>query len=390
MRRIAVLVSTLILGMAGVIATPASSGAAAPPSPIGSFDGASARFNNAVAVTGWAADADALDQPIAVRLYLGTKFVKEVSTTDARPDVAARMHGVGLSTGWHATITPADIWYAASGTVMCAYAINVGAGVNNTLGCRDLRLSPAPSPYDPVGNLEVAATEPGLVHLRGWAGDPDGQSTTRLRVYFNGNPVGGASTSIWRPDVLLSLHLGPNTGFDLTLPSAPGPTFVCVYAENTGALGNRNSTVGCAQLTTPGVAPAGAHDPNGAIDGVQTTQLETGWAYDPDSSAPITVQLRKYFSPAVGDQADSLYAGSATTGLARPDAQAAFPQAGPNSGYSGEIQTVGAASASSSGPSAAATSPPNHFFVCAYAVNVGAGSNRFIGCRSDANTSPVH
>ena len=83
-------------------------------------------------MSGWAADADALDQPITVRLYLGGAFVAQVPTTDPRPDVAARMHGVGQNTGWHATITPKQIWNAASGTVMCAYAINVGAGQNNS------------------------------------------------------------------------------------------------------------------------------------------------------------------------------------------------------------------------------------------------------------------
>jgi hypothetical protein len=396
MRRSLILIVTVVLAFGSAAAVTPVAGAAVPPSPIGSFDGVSARFDSNVVVSGWAADADALDQPIAVRLYLGPTFVAQISTGDPRPDVAARMHGVGQSTGWHATITPVQIWSAQSGTVLCAYAINVGAGENNNLGCRNLQVS-GPSPYNPVGNLEQVTTRPGLVTVRGWAGDPDGGPVTRLRIYFNGVPVSSGVTNRPRPDVQ-ALGLGPTAGFSITLPLAPPGGYdpvattpfpltevqVCVYAENSGPLGNQNGTVGCAQRTRFGIAARGPHDPDGRIDGPDANVQETGWAYDPDSSGPVTVEIRKYFYPGF-----ERHYGRFTTGLPRPDA---FNIAGPHAGFAGEPRRIDVSSKGMQSQTTAAGPVrfvPLLWWACAYVVNVGPGSNRFIGCHADGGVVKV-
>jgi hypothetical protein len=391
MRRGIGAVVAVIIGLGGIGAIAPSASAAPPPSPIGSLDAVAARFDNNRYVSGWAADADALDQPIAVRLYLGGAFVAQVSTTDPRPDVAARMHGVGQNTGWHATITPAQIWTAASGTVMCAYAINVGAGQNNSLGCRDLAVLDGPALHNPRGNLEQVNIQPGLLRLRGWAGDPDTTAPTRLRVYYDGRLVGSAVTRKSRPDVA-SLGLGPTTGFDVTLPisqpQAPtndtaaityGQVSVCVYAENGGPLGSDNGTVGCAQRVVPPVRAPGPHDPVGVIDRADSPG-QHGWAYDPDSSGPVTVIVRRYDFGSAGRQYAAL-----ATGEPRPDVFAAHPEAGPSSGYRGELRFIPEATVEtpSSQVSAQVAFVSFYWYACAYAQNVGPGANRFLGCNLD-------
>jgi hypothetical protein len=378
------------LGGIGAVAAPAT--AAIPPSPIGTFDAVAARFDGNRYVSGWAADADALAQPIAVRLYLGGAFVAQVATTDPRPDVAARMHGVGPNTGWHATISPRQIWYAASGTVMCAYAINVGAGANASLGCEDLGIPNETSAHNPRGNLEQVNIQPGLIRLRGWAGDPDTSAPTRLRVYFGGYLVGSGVTKKPRPDVA-AVGLGPMAGFDITLaisqpqlvPDAPDPTpggqvHVCVYAENGGALGTDNGTVGCAQRAVPALQPPGPHDPVGTFDN-RYGDGGQGWAYDPDGG-PVTVIVRRYDlgSP------NRLY-GKFTTGEPRPDVFAAHPEAGPNAGFLGELRYI--REPASPEPSAAGVSGQSYlgpvwYYYCLYLQNVGPGANRFVGCNYQA------
>ncbi len=366
MQRIVAFGATVILGLgvlAGVGSPGAASGAvvrAVPPSPIGSFDDVAARFDAPV-MSGWAADADALDQPIAVRLYRGTQFLMQVSTGDPRPDVPARMHGVGQNTGWHASLPPG---FVPPDAVVCAYAINVGPGENTTLGCRSLAVS-GPNPGNPIGVLEVVTATPGLLQLRGWAGDPDTPAPTRLRVYFNGLPATQTHTNLARPDVQSRLGLGPTTGFDLRLPVLPSDAgvTVCVYAENTGFHGTGNSTVGCALRPTREARPPGPHDPVGALDDASPTGAE-GWAFDPDTNAPVQVVVRALLMPGV----EPLRLVSGPTGSARPDVQAAFPAAGPNRGFDLTLPPP--------------SSPGIVQVTCAYARNAGPGATRLLGCRA--------
>ena len=307
------------------------------------------------------------------------------------------MHGVGQITGWHATITPKQIWNAASGTVMCAYAINVGAGANASLGCNDLGVPAGASSHNPRGNLEQVTMHPGLTRLRGWAGDPDTNGPTRLRIYFDGYLVGSGVTKKPRPDVS-AIGFGTNAGFDVTLPitqpqarpfpireATPfGQVHVCIYAENGGALGTDNGTVGCAQPAPHGIRPAGAHDPIGVRDGPGGSGGEHGWAYDPDAAGgPITVTVRRYDlgSPARGF-------GQGTTGLPRPDVFAVHPEAGANSGYHVDSQYIPEAGVepASSGVSAQVVGSTVWYYTCTYLKNVGPGrtATRFTGCVLEA------
>jgi hypothetical protein len=150
-----------------------------------------------------------------------------------------------------------------------------------------------------------------------------------------------------------------------------------VYAQNTGNRGVQNTTVGCVRRTITWVQVPGAHDPRGNLESAgfaRTAQFgfnstaPSGWAYDPDASAPVTIEVRA-LGRGVGDPPNDVFFQSynGTTGVARPDVQSAFPAAGPSAGFG--------------------LSPiDSPFFsgvqlLCAYAVNTGPGADAFLGCK---------
>lgn len=351
-----------LTGLLGVAASPAS--AAATGSPVGAITDVSARFDDQVAIGGYALDPDAPGAPITVRFSIGGLGAGETTTT-TEP-------GQSQPVVWSGSPLTAD-----PNTTICATAINVGPGSDTLLGCRRLVVASDPR-FNPFGSLDATVVSPGLVQLKGWAGDPDGDRVSRLRVYYDGKLVAQKSGGGARPDVERAYPaLGPTTGFNVALPIAPGTHQVCVYTQNTGVRGTANATVGCATRAVPGVRPPGPHDPRGAYDSIgsgpgsvfpDTIHSAGGWAFDPDSAAPVKVLVRtlmyRYFvDPPFLHQNASL-----TTGRARPDVAAAVPGAGPDTGFGGVVASGSFSSVRIS---------------CAYADNVGAGSDRLLGCASE-------
>lgn len=375
MRRLPPLVVAVVVALGGLIGIGAGpSAGAAPPagSPIGAFDGVAARFDGRLGISGWAVDPDAPDQAIDVSL-VGPTGAVQVQTGDPRPDVAAAVPGAGPNSGWHL-----EVGANAVGPV-CAYAGNVGPGGNQLLGCRALAVSGTDG-REPLGSLDRVRAAPGLLRLQGWAGDPDSPAPTQLRVSYDGRQVLQTPTSLARPDVA-ALGLGPTTGFALDLPIVPGGHLVCVDAQNSGAHGRRNSTVGCSKVFVPGVRAPRPHDPVGSFDGIRSESgaapgderfASHGWAYDPDRSGSINVRVRSFGETYIGGDIDTnhfLRNQVFRTGKLRPDVQAAVPGAGPNAGYDGLLEPWGAWT--------------RVVVSCAYAVDVGPGTGRLIGCTTD-------
>ena len=379
----------LLIGCAvvalGVSADPAGATGArveAPSAPpIGSIDAMSVKFTDYAVMSGWAADPDLPPRedrarPLDVALYVGGKLVGSTPTGLERPDVAEAHPWAGPWTGWEVAL--ADLpgfQFRPPGSSVCAYARNPGGGGKVLLGCRDFRVAPV-SAFSPVGALDLAGTDPGRVRLRGWAADPDGSAETQIQVELDGTTVLQPIAKLPRPDVAAALGFGATTGYDLTLPVMPGSHFICVRAENTGTHGAGNRTISCVTRTIPGVQAPGAHDPRGNLDALDAVAVDQngvfswvskGWAYDPDATGPVDVRVRTLgraptyrFSNGY-PLYDSVYA----TGVARPDVESAFPAAGPSSGFDGSQLTL---------------RNPEMRVMCAYAINVGAGANRFIGC----------
>jgi hypothetical protein len=385
-------VLAVLCGLMGLVAVAGSAGAAGTHAPVGAFDGITARFGNpaenapdVLQLSGWAADQDAPGQLTVVHIYVDGQSFQEVWTGSARPDVASAHPWAGPNQGWTTTISLRTF---PNNGVLCAYAIDLpGGGPSTLLGCHDLS---KPSPKDPIGSFDAAYAAPGQIHLLGWAGDPDGRSITRLRVFYDGArpyvsemPVLEPSADRARPDVKAAFpKLSSTTGFDLTLPITPGVHTICIEGQNTGPSGLHNLDLGCVHGTIPGSPPPGPHDPRGSLDGVTPTSFSecsapcrwnaTGWAYDPDTGGPVHVRVR---AVAVNDLDTRNYPGNTvanvvrlSTGVYRPDVQKVVPAAGPTAGFNGFAILGG------SGYIRVA---------CAWAINVGPGHDRLLGCMDD-------
>jgi peptidoglycan/xylan/chitin deacetylase (PgdA/CDA1 family) len=95
--------------------------------------------------------------------------------------------------------------------------------------------------HRPEGHLEVAASdEPELVHLAGWAADPDTDTPLTVRILIDGAQVAELAADRPRDDA--------RRGFDTTIPAAPGDRRVCVVAVNAG-LGSADTELGCATVS---------------------------------------------------------------------------------------------------------------------------------------------
>ncbi|PZF66641.1 hypothetical protein DEJ33_07975 [Curtobacterium sp. MCPF17_047] len=125
-----------------------------------------------------------------------------------------------------------------------------------------------------------------------------------------------------------------------------------------------NETAGAPVVMKAGPVAAvdRSHDPVGRLDSATAGSggvTVTGWAYDPDTRNPLGVAL---YDGKTGTKS----LGRVSTSLARPDVVRAHPAAPAASGYSATVRL----------------SAGTHD-VCAYGINVGAGStNPLLGCRS--------
>ena len=212
-----------------------------------------------------------------------------------------------------------------------------------------------PRSGDPFGSFDGAeAGFGGLVRVTGWIIDPDTNDPVDAHVYVDGQWGGAFSASAPRPDVAAAVPgYGDRHGLDVTISMAPGAHSVCVYAINTGPFGDTNPSLGCRSVTVSG-------DPGGNLETAVAWPAGVrvgGWALDPDSTAPIDVQIT----------VDGVVAGQVTADGPRPDVAAAFLRPGTSSGFDTVVPTGGGLHQ-----------------VCVTALDVGStgGGNRSIGCRS--------
>jgi uncharacterized protein YkwD len=216
------------------------------------------------------------------------------------------------------------------------------------------RLTPDTPPQpagSPVGNLDSVWTVPGGIGVAGWAVDPDTPSSPiDAAIYVDGRGLMVTTANGYRPDVGAAQPTwGSAHGFSGTIALGPGTHSVCAYGLNVGP--GSNDLLGACRSITVGANPFGSLDlartsPNGIT--------VSGWAIDPQTSGPISVAV----------YVDGVGRAITTASRARGDVGAAFPAWGPSHGYQAPI-TLG----------------PGAHTVCAYGLNVGAGSNDLLGCR---------
>jgi len=308
------------------------------PDPVGFLDSVTYAGGGVVRVSGWALDPDTYD-PIDVHVYVGSNPVG-VRADASRPDIAAAYPGWGDRHGF-----TADIAVGEGTHRVCAYAINVPAGGNPGLGCRDVVVTNA----GPRGTLDLVAPTASTVRVAGWAWDPDTAAPVEIHVYAGSNHIATTNADRSRPDVAAGVPgAGEGRGFDLEIPIAAGRHRVCAYAINVPT--SVNPSLGCQTVDVVNAAPTGFLD---QATGASGAVVLSGWAWDSDGVGPT--QLHVYV--------DGAYAGAAVTDRPRPDVAAGVRGAGPNQGFEVAVPAVAGSRE-----------------VCVYLINSPAGVNPRLAC----------
>ena len=207
-----------------------------------------------------------------------------------------------------------------------------------------------PNRGSPVGQVDSTRIGPSKVTASGWALDPDTSAPIIVQMYVDGRANALTWANLSRPDVgAVFPAAGPAHGYSLTMQTTPGPHTLCLYAINVGPGFSRS--LGCRAVNVASSSPFGQID---AVTTAPTMVTASGWAIDPDTSAPIIVQMY------VDNRANAL----TWANQSRPDVGAAYPAAGPNHGYSLTMATT-----------------RGLHTVCLFGVNTGLGTSRQIGCR---------
>jgi hypothetical protein len=304
--------------------------------PIGVLDSATTS-PGVITVRGWALDHNTTS-PIRVHVYVDGRATVALDAAGSRPDVG-RVFGKGAN---HGFIAAFKATYGSH--QVCVYAINTPAGPNPRLACRNVVVTN----LAPVGALESVTSGMDSFTASGWALDPDTTSPIRVHIYVDGHATVALTADTTRLDVGRIYGKGDNHGYTATVKATYGTHQVCVYAIDT--TGGRNRQLRCAGVDVNGTA-IGALESAVASPGKITV---SGWALDPNTTAPIHVHLY------VDDKGPFALAANTS----RVDVGRIFGK-GNNHGFDGTLT--------------AAAGPRK---VCVYAMDSAGGSNPRIGCRN--------
>ncbi len=90
-----------------------------------------------------------------------------------------------------------------------------------------------PCLHNVQGSVDSAEEVAGGMRVTGWAIDSDTKAPIDVHVYVDGQYVTAARAGGNRPDLAVAYPgMGPNHGFDITVPAGPGLRQVCVYGIN--------------------------------------------------------------------------------------------------------------------------------------------------------------
>ncbi|AYG04280.1 hypothetical protein [Gryllotalpicola protaetiae] len=319
-------------------------------SPVGSLDSAAAGLNR-VELSGWAVDPDS-QSPIDVHVYLDGQWFAQSIASVSRPDVGASMPWYGANHGFDITVG-----LPAGTHQYCVYGISGTGHANALIGCRTV----TSLPDNPTGNFEslsLGSTSSRTATVTGWAVDGNTSDPIDVHFYVNGRWTAMLTADGNRPDVARAMPgIGAAHGFSgqLTLPT--GTDVVCAYGINTGAGTTNPQLGGCRTVVVGTGAPQGNFEGVAYVNG---RAQATGWAFDPDQSGPISVKVT----------VNGVAAATGTADGNRPDVANALPGYGAAHGFS--VQAV---------------IPFGTSTVCVIAGNVGAGSDKTLGCRTVSTPS---
>jgi hypothetical protein len=315
--------------------------------PFGSLDNAG-QVPAGLQVSGWALDLNTTGS-VLVRAYVDNRHVADQIASGSRPDIGNLYPAYGPNHGYNFLLQVAEGTHR-----VCVAVSNVGPGTSQALGCSTVTIY-----NNPIGALESATQVPGGIQVSGYAIDFNAAGPIAVRVYADGQYVAGATASATRADVAARYPTaGAGHGYTVTVPFSSGSHVLCVYGMNVGP-GTVNTRFGClrvAMQTNPvGTIEAALQYPGGV--------RVTGWALDPNTTAPVAVRI----------YADGVYVADATANGVRADVASSHPGYGASHGFVAFTPL----------------SPGNHT-VCLYGMNLGAGSNVRLKCVAVTRlTSPV-
>lgn len=308
-------------------------------SPTGVLESVTAA-STSITVKGWARDPDSTS-PIMVHVYVDGKPATALNANQPRPDVQASAPGqAGPAHGYTGTVSA-----SAGRHTVCVFGINVGAGSNAQVGCREVVVT---NPV-PIGRVDtVSSPSPGEISVVGWALDPDTSASIDVHVYVDGVFSKSVRAENTRTDVGRIYGLGDAHGYSTTLRASAGAHQVCVFGINLPQ--GSNPTIGCASVSVVNATPVGRVD---SVTGTSGAFRIGGWALDPDTRDPIMVHVT----------VDGVVVRGLLASGSRPDVGRIYGL-GDNHGYDAVIPAARGART-----------------VCVFAINNG-GTNPKIACRA--------
>jgi cell wall-associated NlpC family hydrolase len=242
----------------------------------------------------------------------------------------------------------------------CGIALALAAAAIGSVGAVQFPAqAAAPGPHDPFGSSTAGTAVTGGVRFTGWAVDPDARTTNlSIGVVLDGKTrVASALTSVANATVTTKYGAGRTPGFTITAPVPTGAHTLCVVAYSIGSgLATLLTCVPTPLRTVLTSAQIAAHNPIGRIEAASasaTTFSVRGWTSDPDylvRHSLVVLYLDGYSAATVTTHT---YPAPRPTG------------SGPYSAYSISVPV----------------SRGTHIG-CIWVVNVGIGSNKFLGCRA--------
>jgi hypothetical protein len=182
--------------------------------------------------------------------------------------------------------------------------------------------------------------------LKGWAAAPGTSGPIKVRVTVDGSRVVTVVANKNVPG-------RPGHGFATAVPLTSGQHTVCAIGLNP-VVGGKNSAPAC-RTSTYAFAPVGYYGAlTRATDGTNALLLR-GWAFDPDTDAPISVAV----------SLDGAAAGTAMADRWRRDVGTEFPRFGHRHGFAVTVPADDA-----------------EHTVCVTATDVGGGADSEIGCKT--------
>jgi hypothetical protein len=201
-----------------------------------------------------------------------------------------------------------------------------------------------------LGSFDQISQSPDGLRVRGWSLARSTANPILVNAIMDGGPNNVVPANLPRPDIAAAFpDFGDPHGYSFTLGAGPGAHTVCLEGVNDGD--GPNYLLGCRSIFL-------FANPGGNLDLVARAPggiRVAGWALDPNTAGATAVDV---YVNGVGTRT--------IANTDRPDVGAMAPDYGPAHGY--DI-TVPAAS--------------GWYQVCAYAINLGAGTtNPQLGCRT--------